>query len=298
MAHNNIDLDAFASMAGFSLISRKFRNKTYLIIDDKEIEPATKNAIEKINKNLNIITSKEAKLLINQKSLLVILDVNKSKLLYDSKIIERFKKLIVIDHHTKNSETIDTKNLFIDEHSSSTCEIISELLINTRTKVSKSYATVILGGIALDTNNFMYKMTRKTFYHCYYLSSKGANVEEAQTFLKQDLEEYVNRSKMIANTTIDGQIAIARGQKGKIYTSFELAKTADLLLGFKGIKNSFAIGYLDKNLIGISARAIDKVNAGKLMEKFGGGGNKIEAAAKIENTSIKKVEEKILEEIK
>ena len=155
----------------------------------------------------------------------------------------------------------------------------------------------MLGGIALDTNNFMYKMSRKAFYHCYSLSSKGADVNEAQMLLKQDLEEYVKRSKMIANTRIEGEIAIAKGQRGKQYSQQELAKTADLLLEFKGIKNSFAIGNIGENTIGISARAINKLNAGKLMETFGGGGNKTEAAAKIENGSIKKIEEEILEKI-
>ena len=36
-AHKEIDLDAFASMVGFSLISKKYKNKTYLIIDDKRV---------------------------------------------------------------------------------------------------------------------------------------------------------------------------------------------------------------------------------------------------------------------
>ena len=156
----------------------------------------------------------------------------------------------------------------------------------------------MLGGVALDTNNFMYKMTRKAFFYCYYLATKGADIDEAQMFLKQDLEEYVNRSKMVGNTKIDGEVAIATGQKGKIYTSQELAKTADLLLEFKGIKTSFAIGYLEKNKVGVSARSIKKIHAGKLMEEFGGGGNKTEAAAVIENTSIKKIEQQINEKIK
>ena len=155
----------------------------------------------------------------------------------------------------------------------------------------------MLGGIVLDTNNFMFKMTRKAFYYCYYLATKGADVDEAQMFLKQDLEEYVNRSKMVANTKIEGEIAIATGQKGKIYTSQELAKTADLLLEFKGIKTSFAIGYLEKNKVGVSARSIKRIHAGKLMEKFGGGGNKTEAATIIDNITVKKVEEKIREKI-
>lgn len=297
-AHENIDLDAFASMAGFSLIPKKLGKKVYLIINDKQIEPSTKEAISKLNKNLKIINTKEAENLINEKSLLVILDVNKPKLMSYKDLLKKFTKIIVIDHHTKTKETIKIENLFIEERATSACEIVSELLEIFKVKVPKHYATIMLGGIALDTNNFMYKMTRKAFYYCYFLASKGADVNEAQMFLKQDLKEYVNRSKMIANTKIKGEIAIATGQRGKIYTSQELAKTADLLLEFKGIKNSFAIGYLDKNTTGVSARAINKLNAGKLMETFGGGGNKTEAAAKIENKSIKKVEEEILKKLK
>ena len=298
IAHKEIDLDAFASMAGFSLIAKKYKNKTYIIIDDKNIEPATKEAMNSIKNKLNIITSEEAKKLITKKSILYILDTNKPKLLSNEDIIKEFKTITVIDHHTKSPETLKSKNLYIEEKSTSTCEIVASLLNKFRMKVPKQYATVMLGGIALDTNNFMYKMTRKSFLYCYYLSTKGADVDEAQKYLKQDLEEYVNRSKMVGNTKIDGEIAIAIGQKGKIYTRQELAKTADLLLQFKGIKTSFAIGYLEKNKVGISTRSITKLNAGKLMEEFGGGGNKTEAAAIIENTSIKKIEEQINEKIR
>lgn len=298
VAHKEIDLDAFASMAGFSLISKKYKNKTYIIINDKNIEPATKEAMDSIKTKLNIITTKEAKELITKKSILYILDTNKPKLIDCSDLLNQFKTVTVIDHHTKSQETLKSKNLYIEEKSTSTCEIVASLLNKFRIKVPKQYATIMLGGIALDTNNFMYKMTRKAFFYCYYLSTKGADINEAQRYLKQDLEEYVNRSKMVGNTKIEGEIAIAIGQKGKIYTRQELAKTADLLLEFKGIKTSFAIGYLEKSKVGISTRSIKKINAGKLMEQFGGGGNKIEAAAIIENTSIKKIEEQIKEKIK
>ncbi len=298
VAHKEIDLDAFASMAGFSLISKKYKNKTYIIINDKNIEPATKEAMDSIKTKLNIITTKEAKELITKKSILYILDTNKPKLIDCSDLLNQFKTVTVIDHHTKSQETLKSKNLYIEEKSTSTCEIVASLLNKFRIKVPKQYATIMLGGIALDTNNFMYKMTRKAFFYCYYLSTKGADINEAQRYLKQDLEEYVNRSKMVGNTKIEGEIAIATGQKGKIYTRQELAKTADLLLEFKGIKTSFAIGYLEKSKVGISTRSIKKINAGKLMEQFGGGGNKIEAAAIIENTSIKKIEEQIKEKIK
>ena len=298
VGHNNIDLDAFASMAGFSLLAKKYKNKVYLIINDKNIENATKIAMSKIVSKVNIISLKQVKGLMSNKSCLVIFDTNKLNRVCVKDIINEFKSVIVIDHHTKTTDTIKEENLYIDEKATSTSEIVSELLERFRVKVPKTFATVLLGGIVLDTNNFMYKMTRKSFYYCYYLSTKGADVNEAQLYFKQDLEDYVDRAKMVSNTKIMGETAIATGQRGRIYTTQELAKTADILLEFKGIKTSFAIGHIDKDKIGISTRSIKNINAGKIMETFGGGGSKTEAAAIVENRTIKGIEEEIIEKIR
>lgn len=298
VAHNNIDLDAFASMAGFSLLAKKYKNKVYIIIDDKEIESSTKLAMESIKNKLNIIKLKEAEQIITNKSILFVLDTNKTSRICVKDILDKFRKVIVIDHHTKTPDTIKNAAIYIDEKATSACEIVASLLQKFRIKVPRSYATILLGGIVLDTNNFMYKMTRNSFYYCYYLSTKGADINEAQLYFKQDLQEYVNRSKIIANTEINGEIAIATGKQGRIYRSQDLAKTADLLLEFKGIKTSFALGYLEKNKVGISMRSVGKTNAGKLMETLGGGGNKTEAAAVIENKSLKKVYEELQKKLK
>lgn len=298
VAHNNIDLDAFASMAGFSLLAKKYKNKVYIVINDKEIEPATKLAINNMSTKVNIIKLKDVKKLMSQKSVVFVLDTNRLSRICVKDLIDDFKSVTVIDHHSKTHDTIENANIYIDEKATSACEIVTTILNSFRVKVPKSYATILLGGIVLDTNNFTYKMTRKSFYCCYYLSTKGADVQEAQLYFKQDLEEYVNRAKALANTKIDGEIAIVTGIRGKIYKTQDLAKAADLLLEFKGIKNAFAIGYVDKKNVGISARSVNKVNAGKLMEKFGGGGSKNEAAAIIENTTIKKVEEQLLNQIR
>ena len=298
MAHSNIDLDAYASMVGFSLIAKKFRKAVYIVIDDEKIESATSLALESTSKYVKIIKTEEAKKQKHEKSLLVVLDVNKPNLMSNENFIKEFKQIIIIDHHNITKETLNIDNLYVDQKSTSTCEIVSELLSSFRIRIPKTIATTMLGGIALDTNNFTYKMTKKSFYYCYFLASEGADVQEAQLLLKQDLKEYVNRSKIVANTKIEGEIAIATGERTKKYTSQDLAKTADILLSFKGIKNAFAIGKINKNEIGISARSLNKVNAGKLMEKFGGGGSSNEAAAKLDNKSIKEVEQEILKLLK
>lgn len=296
MAHSNIDLDAYASMVGFSLIAKKFRRPVYIVIDDEKIESATSLAMLNTAKHVKIIKSSEAK--THERSLLVVLDVNKPKLMSSEDFINGFNQIIIIDHHNVTKDTLKIKNLYVDQKSTSTCEIVAELLSKFRIRIPKAIATTMLGGIALDTNNFTYKMTKKSFYYCYFLASAGADVLEAQLLLKQDLKEYVNRSKIVANTKIEGEIAIATGEKTKKYTSQDLAKTADILLSFKGIKNAFAIGKIGKKEIGISARSLNKLNAGKLMEHFGGGGSSNEAAARLENKTIKEVEKEILELLK
>ena len=182
VGHNNIDLDAFASMAGFYLLAKKYKNKVYIIIDDKDIEPATKLAINNMSSKVTIIKSKDVKGLMSSRSILVVLDTNKLSRICIKDIINDFKNVIVLAHHTKTSDTITNANVYIDEKATSACEIVTELLYSFRVKVPRSFATVLLGGIVLDTNNFTYKMTRKSFYCCYYLSTKGADITEAELY--------------------------------------------------------------------------------------------------------------------
>ena len=59
-----------------------------------------------------------------------------------------------------------------------------------------------------------------------------------------------------------------------------------------------AVVKIDDNIIGISARSIDKIDVNRFMNNFGGGGNKNEGAAVIENANINDIENKILELIK
>ena len=80
MAHSNIDLDAYASMVGFSLIAKKFRKAVYIVIDDEKIESATSLALESTSKYVKIIKTEEAKKQKKKKKILVVLDVNKPNL--------------------------------------------------------------------------------------------------------------------------------------------------------------------------------------------------------------------------
>ena len=57
-----------------------------------------------------------------------------------------------------------------DLDSSSTCEMITEMIEYYDIDLESYYATVLLSGIVLDTNNFTLKTTSNTYYAAYYLS--------------------------------------------------------------------------------------------------------------------------------
>lgn len=299
VGHNDLDLDAIGAIIGINLIVKKLNKKPFIIIDDEFLETGVEKVLSRKKQDLKIITRDILDEQIDKNSLLIIVDTNKDKLICCGNILEKFKSIIIIDHHKKSQDTIKTEHEYILEEASSTCEIITELIRAFNIKISPVDATSLFAGIVLDTNNFTLKANRKTFYYAYYLLSKGAEVGEVQYLLKQDMPKFIKNQKILANTTyITENIVIAEGEKKEIYQKEDLAKVADSLLQFNEIETSFVIGYIDKDEIGISARSSGDIDVGKIMEELFGGGSKSEAATKITNKDIKEVKKELINLLK
>ncbi|MGN1000428.1 MAG: DHH family phosphoesterase [Bacilli bacterium] len=287
MGHKDIDLDAFGSAIGMYCYASYHKKEAYVILDDKKLEAGVKKALETYEEKINIIKSREIDNLINDKSILFIVDVNKEHLLQNPRCLSKFNNIIVIDHHDTGKDSINYENalLFIDNESSSTCEIITKMLKNDNYLINSEIATTILAGIVLDTNNFVIKTDADTYYAAYYLGKCGADSRKVQYLLKQDIKEYIEMQKVITEVKIIKKIAISKGLQTRKYRREDLAKIADTILLFNNIEASFVIGKIDKG-IGISARSMGKINVGKIMEEFGGGGDNHEAAARILDKSL------------
>lgn len=293
VGHNNMDMDAFASVVGFSLICKKFKKKFYLVSDDVDFDYGIKKSLEKFN-NIKFINSSDVSLKLNDKSLIIVLDTNKSKLIcLDS--LEVARNVIVIDHHDTNNDTIKTDYLYINKSASSTSEIITMLLDKFMIKIPSFYCTLLLSGIILDTNGLSYKLNRRTFYYCYYLLSRGADMSQSRELLKDNLSDYLKKTKLIHGTKVYGDVAIAVDKTNKIYTRKDLAITADILLTFQDIKASIVVAKIGDNEVGISARSIGDIDVNSLMGTFDGGGNKNEAAALVKDKSVSSIVKELLD---
>jgi c-di-AMP phosphodiesterase-like protein len=298
VGHRHFDLDAIASNIGIVEYVKSFNKKPIIIINDKRKEAGVNKILDKVEGHYHFEKSSKIKYRINDESLLIITDTNKEMLLQDPSIVSLFKNIIIIDHHEYNETSISKALVVVDDKVSSASEMVTYLLNEKNIKISSDIATVLLSGIVLDTNNFAIKTSKETFYAAYLLSSLGADENKVQSLLKQDIKDYIERSKILLNVKIVDNVAITVAKASIIYRREDLARVADILLQFHNIEASIVIGKIENNKIGISGRSIGKLNIGDVLEFTGGGGNAYEAASQISGSKLREVEDNILEILK
>ena len=296
MAHKNLDLDAIASTIGMCHILKSLNKECFIVIDDEIHEMGVEKVLREMDGCYNIIKSNQVKQHFHKrahKNLLIILDTNKKDLLPNKEILNEFQKIIVIDHHDMGKTSIRNGIIVIDTESSSASELIVNLANYYNIEFTTYIATLLLAGITLDTNNFTLNTNEETFYIAYFLSAYGASNKKVQYLLKQDITKYSEQQKLLTNIEIvNKNIAIAKGTPHAIYRKEDLARIADTLLFFNDIDIAIVVGKTGKDIVGVSARSLDK-NIEKLMDKLGGGGNKNNAGATLEKKRISEVVEKI-----
>ena len=302
MAHRDLDLDALGSSIGMYLLLKGKRKDCYIVVDDLTHELGVEKVLRELEGCITIVKSENVEKYMHpreSKNLLLILDTNKPDLVQNKDLLKKFENKLVIDHHDLSKSSIKDAIMINDTEVSSTCEMITELIEFYDVEIESYYATVLLAGIVLDTNNFTLKTTPETYYAAYYLSSLGASAKKVQYLLKQDIEEYTERQKLLAGIeTINGRIAITKATPYTIYRREDLARVADTLLFFNNIEASFVIGKIGKDTIVVSARSLGNYEIHKILEKLGGGGSDYNGAAKFEDTTISNVEKLLKNTIK
>ena len=302
MGHKNLDLDALGSQIGMYMILKKKRKKCFIIIDDQEHEQGVEKVLRELEGCLEIIRGEEIDDYLyprNSKNLLIVLDTNKTELVQNQEVLNKIKNKLVIDHHDLGETSIQDAIIIDDKKVSSTCEMISSLIEYYDVEIESYYATILLSGIVLDTNNYTLNTNAETYYTSYFLASLGASAKKVQYLLKQDIAEYTERQKLMSSIeTIKDKIAFTKATPYTIYRREELAKVADTLLFFNNIEASFVIGKIGKEKVGISARSLGNYNISNILSKLGGGGDATSGAAIFEDTTISKVEQELKRVIK
>lgn len=293
--HVGADFDSIASCIAMSEIVKKFKTDGYILYNEQEIkvEPGVKEMIDSTNSTINYINNEEYKKIKSNKDLLITLDVSNKDILPCKDYLNCFKDIIVIDHHTENSHPIETNYSYIMSDVSSISEVVTNLLISYKINFTKNIANYLLAGIYLDTDKYTKNCSSKTMNTVSKLLDRGADIVKVNEFFETDFESDRKVQDLVSKANfITYSIAICVANEDVTYTKEELAKVADYLLRFKA-DATFAAGFIDEDLISISARSKGKVDVSKIMNIMNGGGNIYSAATKINSKELNKEGKKL-----
>ena len=304
MGHAMSDMDSFGACVGIKAICDSLGKTCKIVYNPKSIERKTKGALvstftkEEVNKIF--ISEAEGLDILKGNTLVVVVDVHKASMTLAPKIIEKANKIMIIDHHRRGEDFIESPIFSdIDSSASSTCEMIAELVkyaSGTRVKIPASHATVMLAGIFMDSNFFKATSTgARTFEAAMFLKECGADNAKADDFLKDEYEEHALVNKILANTkTPYYGIVYCIADDEDIIEPATLAKVGNACMSMKGINASFVIGKTEADEVRISCRSDGTINVQLLAEKMNGGGHFTQAACVFKRSTLEAAETRLL----
>lgn len=300
IGHRNPDMDCFGSSIGLASVVKQL-GKSCSIILAKE-----NSAIEYFMNKLKydqtyedlFISIEDAYEEINDKTLLIIVDVHNTGYILDRSIIEKAQRKIIIDHHRRSPDIIEGAILnYIEVYASSTSEMVTEIIqyMVQKPNIRPIEAQGLLAGIFMDTKGFSFKTGVRTFDAASFLRGLGADPIEVKKMFMDNLEDYLIIADTIKSAEVNNKLAIAVAPDG-LEKPFMVARAADELLNISGINVCFVLAKIDDNIV-ISGRSLGEINVQVILEEIGGGGHMNMAGAQLMNTTIEKAKNILKESI-
>ena len=300
MGHRNIDIDAIGSALGLYRLSKTLNKECNIVT-----EP-TGNSLGKFIEVLKedeeykdvLVTEEEALTdLINENTLLIVVDTHKTSYVEFPDLLEKIDKKIVIDHHRKAPDCIeDTVISFHEVYASSAAELVTEILQYAQEEITLPLleAEALYGGIMVDTKNFTFKTGVRTFEAAAYLRKYGVDIIKVKKWFQADLESYNLIAEIVKSAEIINEsIAIAVYESDDPNANLIIAKAADELLTISDITASFVMTKIGEKVF-ISGRSIGDINVQLILEKLGGGGHITLAGAQLEGFSLEDAKDELI----
>lgn len=302
MGHKQPDMDSIGASLGVLKAVQVHNKDAYIVMDEGN------SSVDRLMKEIyahpelaeSFITPEQAIRLVTGRTLLVVVDTHRPSLVIEPQLLQETSRIVVIDHHRRSEEFIEPVLLYLEPYASSTSELVTELLQyqSERLNIDSLIATALLAGIVVDTKSFAFRTGSRTFEAASFLRRNGADTAAVQRLLKEDLQQYVKRARVIMNTeTYRDNMAIAVGDPNEDFTQVQVAQAAEQLLTLSGIAASFVVARRADGTVLISARSLGDINVQSIMEQLGGGGHLNGAATQIEGISLQEAVKRLKEAI-
>ena len=289
MGHRYGDLDSVGAAVGICCLSRYLDVRCNIVVDENT------NAAEPLIEKLKAVpeyhnafmTTQDAMLHADGRTLLVIVDTNRPEQVEDADLLDACNRVAVIDHHRVAATYIHNAVLgFIEPYASSSCELLTEILQEVLDigSIQQCEAEALMAGIVLDTKNFTLRTGERTFDAAAYLRRAGADPIAVKKLLQSDMEATRAKYRILQDVNLYKNVAVAVCNQPT--DRIVAAKAADELLNISGVDASIVLAPSAAGGSFASARSIGDMNMQILMEKLGGGGNRSAAAVQLRDTDV------------
>lgn len=288
MGHKRPDADSFGAAVGVYRLVKTLNKNAHIVIND--VTSAIRPIINGFKGNSvygddMIISSAQAINMINDNTLVAVVDVNKPQMTECEELLSLAGGIVVFDHHRQTNDVIVNATLsYIEPYASSSCEMVAEMLqyIDEKVKLRPVEADAMYAGIVVDTDNFLTKTGVRTFEAASYLRKNGADVVRVRKMFRSDMYSFKQLAEGVMNSEVYmGAFALSQvNPDDSDAPTVVAAKVANELLDVDGVRASFVVTCKDGTAY-ISARSVDDINVQVIMEKLGGGGHANVAGAQL-----------------
>lgn len=303
MGHKGPDVDSLGAAIGVYRGATLLEKKAHIVLNE------TTTSIQGLYNKLKgssdysedlFVSSVEAIRLSGEKTLLIVVDVNRPSYVECPELLDLNKNIVIFDHHRASAEFIQNAVLsYVEPYASSTCEMVAEILqyMVDKVKLKPIEADALFAGITIDTKNFSIKTGVRTFEAAAFLRRHGADSMRVKMFFQNDMASYRARAATVKEAEIyHDDMAISVCPSDIPNPALTAAQAADELLNISGITASFVMTEMDNQIV-MSARSLGDINVQLIMEKLGGGGHLTVAGAQFKHRNVDDIRQKLKQAI-
>lgn len=299
--HKFSDLDCIGASAGlYALVVGKYKKPCHIVADIERTMARTMIDRLKEAHGDMFVSPERGSFMAGPRTLLFIVDTHSPDFIESDWLYKNCGNVVIIDHHRRMVNAIENASIFLHEPSSSSAsELVTEVIGYLSDDVlSHTVAEALLAGIMLDTKCFIINTGVRTFEAAGFLRKKGADTVVVRDVFANSLENYRNKSRLVAEAQIFNHCAVTVAEEDMRDSRVVCAQAADDLLTIQGAYASFVISKIDSHTVNISARSFGKLNVQLIMEGLGGGGHQTVAATQLKDVTLEQAKDMLIDVLK
>ena len=211
MGHKFPDMDAIGASIGVRKMARMNNVEGYVVVNFDELDGSVTRLMDEIRQDDELynqfIEPDDALSMMTDQSLVIVVDTHKPSMVIDERLLDKTEKVVVIDHHRRGEEFINnTMLVYMEPYASSTAELVTELLEYQpkHEKLTMLESTAFLLALLSIRKALHFERVREHLKQHRILRTNRADTVLVQRLLKEDINTYIERAKLIETVELIG----------------------------------------------------------------------------------------------